>query len=90
MSFNQTNRVSSERSHGAAPKANEGAFERIENVPTYTPGDVESLPLEHKVTITDPVFGDLHEGGPNYRNVHLPRHRRIGEVHQRENVTDAV
>lgn len=89
MSFNQTNRVSGEPSHGVGPKANEGAFEQIENVPTYMPGDVESLRLERKVTITDPVFGDLHEGGPNYRNVHLPRHTRLREANQLENTTDA-
>lgn len=38
--------------------------------PKYsTAGDAESLRLEKKVTITDPVFGEIEEGGPNYRNV---------------------
>lgn len=87
MSLNQTNRVPGEPSHGVASKANESALERIENVPEYTPGDVESLRLERKVTITDPVFGDLHEGGPDYRNVHLPRHTRVREA---DHVTDVV
>lgn len=32
-------------------------------------GDVESLQLGRKVTIVDPVFGEIEEGGPNYRNV---------------------
>lgn len=41
--------------------------------PKYsTAGDAESLRLEKKVTITDPVFGEIEEGGPNYRNVCIP------------------
>jgi len=72
MSFNQINQVSDESSHGVGPKADDSAFEHIDNVPEYRRGDAESLHLEKKVTITDPVFGDILEDGPNYRNVHLP------------------
>jgi len=72
MSFNQINRASKELSRGVEPKRNESASEQIENVPEYTSGDVESLRLEKKVTITDPVFGEIYDDGPNYRNVNLP------------------
>jgi hypothetical protein len=72
MSFNQINRAPEESSRGVGPKTNESASEHIENVPEYAPGDVESLRLEKKVTITDPVFGEIYDDGPNYRNVHLP------------------
>lgn len=72
MSFNQINRVSEESSHGVGLKANESEIEQIDNVPEYRPGDAESLRLEKKVTITDPVFGEIYEDGPNYRNVNLP------------------
>lgn len=72
MSFNHINRASKESSRGVGPKRNESASEQIENVPEYTSGDVESLCLEKKVTITDPVFGEIYDDGPNYRNVNLP------------------
>jgi len=73
MSFNQINRVSDGTSHGVGLKANESGFERIESVPGYSTGDVERLESEKKnVTVVDPVFGEIHEDGPNYRNVHLP------------------
>ena len=71
MSFNQINRVPDEPSHDVGLKAEESAIERIDTVPEYKPGDVENLQLEKKVTITDPVFGEIYEDGPNYRNVHL-------------------
>jgi hypothetical protein len=69
MSFNQINRVPDEPSHDVGLKADESAIERIDTVPEYKPGDAESLQLEKKVTITDPVFGEIYEDGPNYRNV---------------------
>ena len=72
MSFNQINRVPDEPSHSAGVEVDESAIEHIDNVPEYKPGDVESLQLEKKVTITDPVFGEIYEDGPNYRNVNLP------------------
>jgi hypothetical protein len=73
MSFNHANRDSDGSSHGVVLKANESAFERIEIVPEYAPGDVEDLESGRKnVTIVDPVFGEIYDGGPNYRNVQLP------------------
>lgn len=39
------------------------------DLPHDKEGDVESLQLGRKVTIVDPVFGEIEEGGPNYRNV---------------------
>lgn len=42
----------------------------IENaLPHDKEADAESLQLGRKVTIVDPVFGEIEEGGPNYRNV---------------------
>ena len=72
MSFNQINRVPDEPPHDVGLKTEESAIERIDTVPEYRPGDVESLRLEKTVTITDPVFGEIYEDGPNYRNVNLP------------------
>jgi hypothetical protein len=72
MSFNQINRVPDEPLHSAGLKANESEIGHIDTVPEYKPGDAESLRLEKRVTITDPVFGEIYEDGPNYRNVHLP------------------
>lgn len=89
MSFNQINQVSDELSHGVGPKTDGSAFEQIDNAPEYRHGDTESLRLEKKVTVTDPVFGEILEDGPNYRNVHLPQHKSLGSRPQ-ECVTDGT
>lgn len=57
MSFNEINRVSNGSLHSVRSKTDEHAGDQIDNVPEYKRGDVESLQLEKKVTITDPVFG---------------------------------
>ena len=72
MTSNGINRISDESSHGVEPKTDDSAFERIDNVPKYKCDDTENLRLEKKVTVTDPVFGEILEDGPNYRNVYLP------------------
>ena len=89
MSLNQINQVSDESSYGVGPKTDESAFEQIDNAPEYRQGDTESLRLEKKVTVTDPVFGEILEDGPNYRNVHLPQHKSLGSRPQ-EYVTDGT
>ena len=57
MSFNEINRVWNGSLHSVRSKTDEPAGDQIDNVPEYKRGDVESLQLEKKVTITDPVFG---------------------------------
>ena len=56
MSFNHIDRVPDGLSHDVLLKADESAIELIDIVPEYRPGNAESLRLEKKVTITDPVF----------------------------------
>jgi hypothetical protein len=72
MSFNPISHVSHGSLHSVGSKMNEPAIDQIENAPSYRAGDISSLDLEKKVTITDPVFGEISEDGPNYRNVNLP------------------
>lgn len=50
-------------------KTADTAAGRVGNEPYHEDCDVESLKLEKRNTITDPVFGEIDEDGPNYRNV---------------------
>lgn len=72
MSFNQPNRDSPGSLHDVVSNTDGPSIDRISNDHKYDSGDVEGLHLEKKVTITDPVFGEILEDGPQYRNVHLP------------------
>jgi hypothetical protein len=89
MSFHQIDQVSDQSSHNVGPKTEESVFEHIDNVPEYRRDDTGSLHLEKKVTITDPVFGEILEDGPNYRNVHLPQ-QRASRSKPYEYATDAT
>ena len=72
MLFNRISQDSRISLSNTTPKHEDIATERIENIPAYKHGDAESLHLEKKITISDPVFGDIEENGPNYRNVIQP------------------
>jgi hypothetical protein len=72
MSFNHISRNSRSSLRDARPKDEDPAIEQADNVPAYKHGDAESLHLEKNITISDPVFGDIEQGGPNYRNVNQP------------------
>lgn len=50
-------------------KTADTAAGRVGDEPYHEEGDVESLKLEKRTTITDPVFGEIDEDGPNFRNV---------------------
>jgi hypothetical protein len=69
MSLNSISRDSRSSLRDAGPKHEDLSIEQAENAPAYKQGDAESLHLEKKITISDPVFGDIEEDGPNYRNV---------------------
>jgi len=69
MSFNRISQDSRSSLRNARPKHDALAIEPADDIPAYKHGDVESLHLEKKITISDPVFGDIEEDGPNYRNV---------------------
>jgi len=73
MSFNRISRDSRSSRSDARPKHADLAIEQADDVPAYKHGEAESLHLEKKITISDPVFGDIEEDGPNYRNVNQPR-----------------
>lgn len=72
MSFNHISRDSRSSLRDARPKHDDLAVEEADNVPAYKHGDAGSLHLEKKITVSDPVFGDIEEDGPNYRNVIQP------------------
>lgn len=72
MSFNHTNRDSPGLLHDVVSNTEGAPIDRISSEHKYDSGDIEGLHLEKKVTITDPVFGEILEDGPQYRNVHLP------------------
>jgi hypothetical protein len=82
MSFSQIDHVSHGSSRSVGSKTIEPAIDDIEHAPSYRADDADSLDLEKKVTITDPVFGEITEDGPNYRNVILPSQKSFGEAHQ--------
>jgi hypothetical protein len=73
MSFNRISPDSRSSLRDARPQHDDLTVEQADNVPEYKRGDAESLHLEKKITISDPVFGDIEEDGPNYRNVNQLR-----------------
>ena len=77
MSFNRISPDSRSSLCDARPKHEDLTIEHAENAPAYKHGDSESLHLEKKITISDPVFGDIEEDGPNYRNVNQPHRLAI-------------
>lgn len=79
MSFNRISQDSSPSLRDARPKREDLTIEQADEIPAYKHGDVESLHLEKKITISDPVFGDIEEDGPNYRNVHQPFHLSMAQ-----------
>jgi len=83
MSFNRISRDSRSSLRDARPGNENLAIEQADDVPAYKHGDVESIHLEKKITISDPVFGDIEEDGPNYRNVDQPLSMvtMIGEIY---------
>jgi hypothetical protein len=90
MSFNQISHVPHGSLRSVGSKTNEPAIDQIENAPSYRAGDASSLDLEKKVTITDPVFGEISENGPNYRNVRIYHYRKFRRSTSYEHVTDAT
>jgi hypothetical protein len=73
MSFNRISPDSQSSLRNTRPRHEDLAIEQADDVPAYKRGDAESLHLEKEITIYDPVFGDIEEDGPNYRNVNQPR-----------------
>lgn len=56
----------------AAPTERKGSIYQV-----IPPGERRMSAQGRRISVVDDIFGEIKEGGPNYRNVNHPKHRHL-------------